>query len=281
MRFFFAALKGKPRVLNTHGSLLGYKKYLRRGFQQLPYKLYDCLTFKLAARSANIIVVSSSFEYDDAVEFGIEKNKLRIVPMGIDLPGEPHRYRKSSPLNILFAGRLARVRRVELLLMAASKLTIPYRLCIVGGEEETASLAKPGYLRELQRLSEDLGIQESVSFMGAKAPAELAAFYQDADVFVYPSLYENFGQPIMEAAAAGLPIVSTNVGVAREIVRDNETGFIISANPDVIGERITQLNDPAVRKLFGEKIRTWVENDYSWKPVIENYIDIYRSLTHS
>ena len=218
------------------------------------------------------------FEYEDAVEFGIKKNKLRVIPMGIDFPEESHNYNENKPLNILFVGRLARVRRVELLIMAAAKLTIPYNIFIVGSEEETTSLAKPGYLSELIKLSEDLGVKNFVNFTGAIGPKELPSFYRNADVFVYPSLYENFGQPILEAAAAGLPIISTNVGVAKEIVRHSETGFIVRADPHTISDHITQLNDSATRKFFGENIQEKIKKDFAWDNIIQQYLDIYRSF---
>ena len=78
-----------------------------------------------------------------------------------------------------------------------------------------------------------------------------------------------------------MPSVSPAVGVAMEIVSDGETGFIVPANPDVIGERITQLNDDVTRKQIGETLRARVEKGFGWESIIENYIEIYRSLLHS
>lgn len=278
MRFFFSGFKGKPRVLSTHGSLLGYKKYLP-GSQQIPYKIYDWVTFKYAARKADAVIVSSKFEFQDAVEFGIDRAKIHIIPMGIDVEEISSKNADDdSPLEILFVGRLARVRRVELLLQAVSRLSIPYRVTIVGGEEETASLSKTGYLNELESLCGELGIREQVTFTGAKTPGELKTYYQNADVFVYPSLYENFGQPVLEAAAAGLPIISTDVGVAREIVEDGETGFIIDGSPAEIRGRLEELNSRDSRTPFGEKIRKRVRRNYGWENVMQRYIEIYRSL---
>lgn len=273
-------MKGKPRVLNTHGSLLGYRKYLPAGFQRLPYEVYDRLTFKRAARSADAVVVSSKFEYTDAVEFGIDKNKLHVIPMGIDIESRPEgrREQEGGVLRLLFVGRLARVRRVELLLRAAAKLSIPYHVTIVGGEEKTAGLSPPGYRDELKKLCADLGIAEHVTFAGAQPPDALKNFYRAAHVFVYPSLYENFGQPVLEAAAAGLPVVATAVGVARELVRDGETGFLVPGEPPSIAERITALAEPETRAAFGNSIRAAVRKKFSWDNIIQRYVAIYHSF---
>ena len=108
-------------MLSTHGSLLDYKKYQQPVSNHFPYKLYDGLTFKTTAKRANAVVVSSEMEYEEALEFGIHKNKLHIIPDGIETSGPAvnRSSRQGAPLNLLFAGPMTRFRRVELLLRAA------------------------------------------------------------------------------------------------------------------------------------------------------------------
>ena len=90
--------------MSTHGSLLGYKKYLPPGSSQIPYKVYDWLTFKIVAKRADAIVVSSLFEYQNALEFGINPKKIYIIPMGIDCNAFTSKQVKpqDGPLQILF-----------------------------------------------------------------------------------------------------------------------------------------------------------------------------------
>ncbi len=187
-------------------------------------------------------------------------------------------FNHDGPLRILFAGRIARVRRVELILRAVSKLTIPFILTIVGGEETTSSTSKKGYMIELIRLVQKLGIETKVVFSGKKSREEMKNYYKNADVFVYPSTYENFGQPILEAAAYGLPIISTPVGVALELITSEETGYTIPADPNAICDRIIKLNDKHTRLDFGSKLRERVRQNFGWEPIIDQYIDLYRSL---
>ena len=259
--------------------MLGYKKYLPSN-QHTPYKLYDALTLKASAKSANAVVVSSKLEYEDAVEFGIEKTKLHVIPMGIDVDEYVDNPIKQNgdAINILFVGRIARVRRIEILLQAVAKLSIPFHVTLVGGEEKTSSLSRSGYLDELKKLCKDLNINDRVTFVGPVAQNELFNWYSKGDIFVYPSLYENFGQPILEAAAAGLPIVSTPVGVAQEIITDNETGFLFNGDDQELANRITQLTDQNLRKKIGGAVRERVRDLYGWEGIIKQYLDLYRSL---
>jgi glycosyltransferase involved in cell wall biosynthesis len=279
-RFFFSSIKKKPFILNTHGSLLGYKKYLPTFLQRFPYRVYDLLTLKASAKRADAIVVSSKMEFEDAVEFGVSRNKLHIIPMGVDIPAPPSPapQEQDSPLKILFVGRIARVRRVELILQAVKKLSIPYSVTIVGGEEKTSSLSKTGYLDELRGLSEDLGISDHVTFAGPKPPEELPSYYRAADVFVYPSLYENFAQPILEAASYGVPVIATPVGIAQEIIEDGETGFLTTSDPTTLARRLEQLADPSFKRGLGEKLKETVRNKFAWNRIMDQYVELYRSF---
>jgi len=181
-------------------------------------------------------------------------------------------------INILFVGRIARVRRIEILLQAAAKLSIPFHVTLIGGEEKTSSLSRSGYLNELKKLCISLKINDRVTFVGPVAQNELFEWYRKGDIFVYPSLYENFGQPMLEAAAAGLPIISTPVGVAQEIITNNETGFLFSGDDEELADRITQLTDQNTRKKIGETARERVRSLFGWGVIIKQYLDLYRSL---
>ena len=225
-------------------------------------------------------MVSSKLEYEDAIEFGVKPEKLWIIPMGVDVEAWPdcEKQNPDRPLQVLFVGRLARVRRVELLLQALKRVDIPFHATIVGGEEKTGSLSRSGYFRELESLSIGLGLNGLVEFVGPQTGDRLKAFYRASDVFVYPSLYENFGQPILEAAASGLPVICTDVGVARELVKSGETGFIVPGEPGEISKKIMELGDSVTRKDFGRTIQKRVENNFGWNKIMKDYLALYESL---
>jgi len=277
--FFFALIKNKPFILNTHGSLLGFKNYLSSRWQRFPYRLYDIFTLKASAKRAQAIVVSSKLEYEDALEFGIEKEKIHVIPMGIDVEETKKEQNSSEKLKILFVGRIARVRRVELLIQAVNQLKIPFHLTIAGGEEKTSSVTRIGYLNELKLLTKQLNLNNNITFTGKRNSAELKALYKSSNIFVYPSIYENFGQPLLEAAAHGLPLISTSVGIAKDIVVDGETGHKVTGNIKEIKDSIESLKDPSLRLEMGRKIQVKVKQMFDWNKIMDQYINLYQSLS--
>ena len=277
---FFSKLKGKPFVLSTHGSLLGYRRYLEGKLAQLPYVLYDLLTFKLTAKRADLVVVSSQVEYDDAIEFGIPQEKLKVIPVGIDTK----RYevvcsKEKDTVTLLFVGRIARNRKVENLIKALKGINDGVELTLVGSEEKTSSVSLGGYLKDLIALARSLGIEGRVHFVGPRFDDALVDCYCSADIFVYTSKYESFGQPLLEAAAAGLPVISTPVGVAKELIRDGETGYLVEFdNPLMIADKVKALLDEQVRGKCGKHIKELVKNNFAWAGIIDEYVRIYQSL---
>ena len=277
---FFSKLKGKPFVLSTHGSLLGYRRYLEGKRARVPYVLYDLLTFKLTAKRADLVVVSSQVEYDDAIEFGIPQEKLKVIPVGIDTK----RYevvcsKEKDTVTLLFVGRIARNRKVENLIKALKGINDGVELALVGSEEKTSSVSPGGYLKDLIALARSLGIEGRVHFVGPRFDDALVGCYCSADIFVYTSKYESFGQPILEAAAAGLPVISTPVGVAKELIRDGETGYLVEFdNPLMIADKVNALLDKQVRGKCGKHIKELVKNNFAWAGIIDEYVRIYQSL---
>ena len=198
--------------------------------------------------------------------------------MGIEVGKVEKDQNATEQLQILFVGRIARVRRIELLLQAVSQLNFPFHLTIAGGEEKTSSVTRAGYLNEIKRLTKQLNLENKVTFVGKKTPQELKALYKSADIFVYPSLYENFGQPLLEAAAHGLPLISTSVGIARDIIIEGETGYQISGKPEEIKDRIDSLRDSNLRLQMGQRIQNEVKNRFDWENIMDQYMNLYRSL---
>jgi len=234
------------------------------------------LTLKSSAKRAQAIIVSSKLEYEDALEFGISKNKIHVIPMGIEV--DDTEKKESEVLQLLFVGRIARVRRLELLLQAVHHLNFPFHLIIAGGEEKTSSVTKSGYLNELQALTQKLNLQNKVTFTGRKSQEELKDYYRKADIFIYPSKYENFGQPLIEAGAHGLPIIATRVGVARDIVIDGETGYLTTDDPKSISDGIISLQDKNIRQEMGTKIKSHIRKNFDWESIMDQYLSIYNSF---
>ena len=133
-------------------------------------------------------------------------------------------------------------------------------------------------MKELTKLTEKLNLNSKVTFTGRKSQEELKTLYEMADLFVYPSEFENFGQPLIEAGAHGLPLIATPVGVARDIVIEGETGYLTPSNPEAISDRIQLLQDDKLRKQMGVQIKSLIKEKFDWGNIMSQYISLYNSL---
>jgi D-inositol-3-phosphate glycosyltransferase len=126
--------------------------------------------------------------------------------------------------NILYVGRLDKLKGLDILLRAVARLEdMPdVRLLIVGGtvgDQETS---------DLRLLARELGIDRRVDFLGSVDQTLLPRYYAASDVCVLPSHYESFGFAALEAAACEKPVVASNVGGLPSVVLSGETGYLIS-----------------------------------------------------
>ncbi len=194
----------------------------------LPEEDYNKLVAEpaLAAR----YLCASSFTRQSLIENGAPASAIRVVPYGVDLqrfrPDPARRAIAGSKLRLLFVGRINQRKGVKYLLEALRLLrTDQVELTVCGRVVDGLELFKP--------FADRVTIRPSVS------PAELEAAYQAADLFVFPSVAEGFGQVLLEALASGLPILSTTHTAAPDLITDGVEGFIVEPRrPDLLAERI-------------------------------------------
>jgi len=114
-------------------------------------------------------------------------------------------------------------------------------------------------------------LRERVRFLGTVPNRELPALYRDADVFAFPSVWdEPFGMPVIEAMATGLPVVATRVGALPETVLDGETGALVEAGdvPSLAAALDDLLGSPARRREWGAAGRRRVAETFSWDALV-------------
>ena len=286
--FKCAKTKKVPFVLNTHGGLIGYKT-ITKGIMQLPYEVYDFFIGKKIIKETDAIIVSSKQEYDEALSFGVKKDKLHIIPMGINIDDyqsikDTRKPNEKKKIRILFVGRICKDRNLMPILKAFNKLNDDdFEFRVVGGEVKRSDTDKLGYLDKLKNYVKEN--QLNVTFTGAKYKQDLIQEYRNADIFIYTSVWENFGQTLLEAGAAGLPIICTPVGVGLEIVKNNETGFIVGKNnKDLVSEiveSIKNLKDEKIRKKYSKDILNIINSDFNWNEIIKKYKNLYLELLKS
>ncbi len=178
-------------------------------------------------KSSMVLTVSASSKRDLLTFFDVSPDKIQVIPNGIDssiserlTPEQLHQFKERFQIfgrTVLFAGNIKPHKNLERLIAALSKVRedpefADLTLIVVGDE-----ISK---FPSLRRAVERHQVRRNVRFFGFVPEHTLMALYQIADVFVFPSLYEGFGLPPLEAMANGTPVVTSNISALPEVVGD-------------------------------------------------------------
>ncbi|MCD4738727.1 MAG: glycosyltransferase [Anaerolineae bacterium] len=211
-------------------------------------------------------------------EVGIPRHKTIVIPNGIDAQAFEHLPTKQKarvdlglPLDSTLVGTVARldpVKRLDVLLQATALMDDVHTVIVGAGPERES----------LEALSERLGLADRVHFVGQQSnvPEWLAAL----DIFALTSDWEGMSNAILEAMAAGLPIVATAVGGTPEVVVDGVTGLLVPPrDPDALTQAITRLlRDPDLRRKMGRAGRERVQQHFSVERMVQQTQSLYEQL---
>lgn len=178
-----------------------------------------------------------------------------------------------APL-LITVGRLGREKRFELLLFAFAHAARggPERLLVVGGGPQAD---------ELRRVTEGLHIASQVIFTGPLEHSRVLDCYAAADVFVFASPTETQGLVVVEAMAAGLPVVAVGAGGVAEAVVAGETGLLTDLDPSALGAAIRRmLDDPWLRRRCGETGRR-VAQAYAIEEIVHRLVELYQHVARN
>jgi glycosyltransferase involved in cell wall biosynthesis len=242
LTFVALALAARSRVIGqVHGG--GFQTFL----EDAP-AWFRAAARALLRRTAALVVMSEWQR--ERVAAAIPGCRAVVVPHGTELLDIPPRKPGSDPLRALYVSSyLDRSKGLHTVLEAASEAQragVTGRWDIVGAPTNE-SRRRPGL---------ELAAAPGIHFRGALGPEELRRAYASADVFVFPTqANEGFGFVRIEAMAAGLPVITTEAGGAREIVRDGVDGFIVEYDsPEEIVNRLAELEaDPERRAEMGRR----------------------------
>jgi D-inositol-3-phosphate glycosyltransferase len=242
-------------------------------------------------RGADRLIASSYAEAEDLARlYGAERNRVSVVPPGVDLrifhPGTGVFEEAAEPIRtIVFAGRLERLKGAEIALRAFAILSQdpsipgPLRLEVIGGDSSNGrkeSQADGGERARLEQLAKELGIRNRVRFDGPVDQKTLAERFQRAAVCVIPSYSESFGLVALEAQACGTPVVAARVGGLPMIVKDGLTGYtLLTHDPAHYAERIGRLlQDDELRRCFSRR-SSLVAARFSWGDTVDRLLAEY------
>ncbi|GFP25041.1 L-malate glycosyltransferase [Candidatus Hakubella thermalkaliphila] len=203
----------------------------------------------------------------------MDKGRMAAVPVGIDVGKfHPPSRRERRTLIILAVAYLTRRKGIDLLLKALAQVRITYprvRLVVAGDGPERDPL---------EGLASQLGLQAVVRFLGHIEHRSIGGYYRKADIFCSPTLYEPFGQTILEAMASGLPVVASRVGAIPDLVTE-DLGILFTKGDvrELAGALETLIGDEQKRVEMGKKARQRAESHYDWSQVVDRYLAIYQS----
>jgi len=222
-----------------------------------------------------------------------DPNKMVIIPPGVDVghfypipSDEAKSFIGLHPEDrmILFVGRIEPLKGVDTLIEAMACLKLkqdgrPVHLAIIGGDPSASPEQMTTEMTRLQKLCDDLGLDQSVVFLGKRDQDKLPYYYSAAEVVVMPSHYESFGMVALEAMACGTPVIASEVGGLAYLVRDGETGFTIPAEePEMLCEKLSWLlNDEALHQKMSGQAAEYAQ-DYAWEKIAKQIVEVYEEL---
>src|SRR6266540_601489 len=224
-----------------------------------------------------LVTVSESSRRDIVDQMAVPRERLHIVPVGVD----PAVFRPRSG-----------VRRVPGRLMTTASADVPMKglphlleaLAKVRTERDDAHLVvigRPKGKSRIPALLDRLGIRQAVEFVGGVTTERIVDLYAEAEVACVPSLYEGFSLPAVEAMACGVPVVGTTGGAVPEVIGTHEeTGLLVRpADPSALASAILRaLGDAGLRARLGAAGRERALSRFTWRQTALGTIEHYRAL---
>jgi len=284
LAFVAPLLSRCPSVVTIYDlSFLLYPESFKRA-----KRFYLGLFTRLSARRARrIIAISESTKRDVVRLLGVPPEKVEVVYCGIDEAFRPlaeeqvaaFRSKRGLPERfILFVGTIEPRKNVTRLIEAFADLRSfdvaqdTFAICdlrlVIGG-------AKGWFYQDVFARVEELGLEDKVIFPGYIPVSELPLWYNAAELFVYPSLYEGFGLPPLEAMACGTPVVAANTSSLPEVV--GEAGLIVDPlDVEGLAEAMRRaLDDEALRQEMREQGLERAKG-FSWTKTAQETVQVYR-----
>jgi len=289
LKIFLKIYEIKPDIVHIQAVANGIPGFLAKVVFKTPYivwgrgsEVYLPWAFKKPISKIVLSNADAVLALTDHMKKEMQRMCSRpicVIPNGINVEHFRSNCDKHSvSLNgktIFFVGRLHPVKGVKYLIQAMSIVRNVHhaKLTIIGDGEEKD---------ELKQLVSKLGLCEYIEFKGRIENGKIPTYIAQADIFVLPSLSEGFPVVVLEAMAAGLPVVATGVGGLPCIIEEGVNGFLVEpANPEQIAEKIVLLLGDDELRLKMSRANLEKAKKYDWRCVVEQLEEIYYSVCKS
>jgi colanic acid/amylovoran biosynthesis glycosyltransferase len=242
-----AELGGFPYSFTIHGPYIFFEPYRWRLDKKIENALFVVCISHFCRSQAMIFAPFEKWERMHIIHCGVNPDLFKLVSH--DQPSK----------RLLYVGRLATNKGLPILLQSLVSLKSSHPdlvLTVVGDGAER---------KALEAMTEKLGLKEQVKFVGYRSQAEVREHLQHTDIFVLPSFAEGVPVVLMEAMAAGVPAIATQIAGIGELIEDGISGFLVPpGDPSSLASRIEQLlADNRLRAQFGTCGRQKVEAEFN------------------
>jgi glycosyltransferase involved in cell wall biosynthesis len=261
---------GWPLVIRPFGTMSRYTFAHRRGTIK---RAYSAILDHRNLRRATAVHFTTDVERDESAWQGISWDDRAFVvpPPWLARPRDVIRESRTQRRTVLFLSRIHPVKSIELLFDAWQLVhrRSPDAQLLIAGDGD------PRYVRELRASAEQLG--DNVRFVGYVEGEAKRTLLTNADLFVLPSLHENFGIAVLEALASGLPVVVTPEVQLSNFIEKYSLGLVTQRSPDALAHAIVSaLGDDDLNARCRDQGAALVTQHFSLQTVGEQLLEMYR-----
>ena len=275
-----ARMKGLPYLLRPLGTLDPADLRKKRQLKQL----YGTFLERPNLAGAAGVHFTSEQEAKISERFGVPTRDV-VIPLGVQLPPLPLPGKARQQLGIasgqpliLFMSRIDPKKGLDLLIPALETLVekLDFYFVLAGANPQD-----PEYEQSIQAQIQASRLAQRTTIAGFVEGDLKLGLLQDADLFVLPSYYENFGIAVAEAMAVGTPVViSDQVHIWQE-VKNYGAGWVTTCEKETLTQVLHQaLLDAQARRERGENARQLVQEKYSWSAIAKTMIEVYQKLVN-
>lgn len=271
-----AKLKGVPLVYSPHAGTFG-KSFFGRIHNQ---------TVGRIALSADVVVCVSNYERKIIEASGVKIKHFEVLPNGVDvgrysrvISDTRSRVRYGGSPTVLYVGRLSPHKGIDTLIAAAPLVLeeVPEARFVIAGPGEISNLKSQIVFSSG---NSNLNLGDRFIFLGEISEEKKISLVQKADVFVLPSRSEAFGITVIEAMAAGCPVVVSDIPALTEIVEHKKTGLVFPVDDEkaLASQIIKFLSDQDLSRQLSSNAKEEVKEKYDWEKIINRLENIYTQL---
>lgn len=265
---YVASRSRAPVIWNPHGLEMFRGTELLHDLRVLPYRYRYR---RLAHRAERVVSLGGRLTDELATRLAVSPDRLVVLPNAVELEAEetPATPATRSASELLFVGRLARNKGADLLIDAMNALA---------NEDVSLTLVGDGPLRaELERRA----TSPRVRFLGGVGEAELGELFATAAALVLPSRFEGMPTVVLEAMAARLPVIATDIGAVRTMIEPGRTGLLIppDSKDALVGaiRAFRRMPEPE-RRALSDAARAHVATNLSWPVVAKQTLALATTL---